>query len=518
MATAGYGRFPTGSRRPAGPVTAVGVGLICLALTLAVPRSARAASAEGQARPLSFEQSTTLLATQSDVLSGAEAQVRAARDHADSLKAMRWPVISLDAQQMVYQKTLDISLDDLKNRAQGSANSTLDNIEAQGVPGVPGGAVSAVIDQVRGTLPGLFSRIPNSVSYESRETLFHPTVTAILPLYAGGAIAAAQGGAQASAALAGATAEQTRQTLQLQLVQAYFGQVLAAQVQEVARETRDGFDHHLDNARKLEKNGQISRARTLQVEVARDASQRALTEAEGNYRIASDALANLLHSPSPIDPVTPLFVASAPLPSVAPFLASAQTNQPRLHQAQAAVEAARRGVDLARAGWLPTVYAFGEYNLNREHELVTEPDWVAGIGVHYTLMSNVDRSKSASAARARQEAAEAAERQVQTDIRAAITRAYNLVETARQQYLSLDSSVAAARESVRVQETSFREGVAASSDVIDARNALAQVRSQRAAAAYKYDLALASLLLVSGQGNRFLDYLHNADLRVSSHE
>lgn len=485
---------------------------------LSVPCFAGAATADAQARALSFEQSTTLLATQSDVLSGAEAQVRAARDHADSLKAMRWPVISLDAQQMVYQKTLNLSLDDLKNRAEGSANSTLDGIEAQGVPGVPGGAVSAVVDQVRGTLPGLFDRIPNSVSYESRRTLFHPTVTAILPLYAGGAISAAQGGARATAALTGAKAEHTRQALQLRLVQAYFGQVLAAQVQDVARETRDGFDHHLANARKLEKHGQISRARTLQVEVARDASQRALTEAEGNYRMAVDALANLLHSPSPIDPLTPLFVASTPLPSVTPFLESAQVNQPQLHQAQAAVEAARRGVDLARAGWLPTVYAFGEYNLNREHELVTEPDWVAGIGVHYTLMSGVDRSKSESAARARQEAAEAAERQVQTDIRAAITRAFNLVETARQQYLSLDSSVAAARESVRVQETSFREGVASGSDVIDARNALAQVRSQRAAAAYKYDLALASLLLASGQGGRFIDYLHNADLRVSTHE
>lgn len=483
---------------------------------LLVVGAAHAEPVDAGLRPLSFEHSSALFAARSDALDGAQARVRAARARAESLKALRWPVVSLDAQAMIYQKTFDLSLGGLKRQAQGAANGMLDRVEAQGIPGVPAADVTAVVAQVRAALPGVFSAIPGSVSLRDRRSLFHPTVTAILPLYAGGAIAATQEGAAAVAEGALAGAEHTRQALQLALVQAYFGQVLAAQVLAVSRATRDGFDQHLTNARKLERAGQISHARTLQFVVAHDTAQRALYQAQGHYRTAADALANLLRSERRIKPLTPLFVSSRPLPPVAPFLKSARLHQPRLRQAQAAVQAARQGVALAKAGWRPTVYAFGEYNLNRDHALATEPDWVAGVGVHYTLLGSVDRSQSASAARARLHAAEAAKRQLMVDIEASVTRAWNLVETARRQFLSLNSSLAATDESLRVQQVSFREGVATASDVIDARNARAQVRSQRAAAAYKYDLALASLLLVSGQGNRFIDHLRNADQRVSA--
>jgi len=66
-----------------------------------------------------------------------------------------------------------------------------------------------------------------------------------------------------------------------------------------------------------------------------------------------------------------------------------------------------------------------------------------------------------------------------------------------------------------VQEISFREGVGTMSELIDARNALAQALTERASAAYKYDLSLASLLLASGQGEQFQDYLLRADEHVT---
>ena len=76
--------------------------------------------------------------------------------------------------------------------------------------------------------------------------------------------------------------------------------------------------------------------------------------------------------------------------------------------------------------------------------------------------------------------------------------------------------MAAATEELRVQEISFREGEATTTEVIDARNALEQARTQRAAVAYEYDLSLAALLLASGQTERFTEYLHSADKRVSA--
>ncbi len=457
-----------------------------------------------------------MLSKSSDALSGASAEVRAARDQADSLKTLHRPVVSIDAQVLDYQKTLNLDLGGLKNQAEGAASGALGAINATGVPGVPSDVVSAVTSKVQAALPSIFASIPDSVSLREQQTLFHPTVTAVLPIYTGGAIPAAQREAEAAVALAEATQASAKDMLQVQLVRAYFGQVLAAQVLAVARDTRDGAQRHLDDAQRLEQQGVLSHARRLEVEVARDAAQRNLDQAEGNYRTAVDALTDLVHGGGDISPTTGLFVGSASIGPVQPFLDAAEADHPQLRKAEAGVEAGRQGVKLAQSQELPAVYAFGEYNLDRRDELAVEPDWIFGVGVHYTLMSSIDRHKATSAAREREAAAEAAERQARVDLRTNITQAYDLVETARRQFLSLDSSIAAAREALRVQEVSFREGEATASEVIDARNALGQARTQRVAAAYEYDLALAVLLLASGETERFTDYLHGADRQVAA--
>ncbi len=191
-----------------------------------------------------------------------------------------------------------------------------------------------------------------------------------------------------------------------------------------------------------------------------------MDRAESDYRSAVDGLANLVHSPDVVAPTTGLFVSSASLGSVGQFVDAAETDHPALRQARAGIDAARQEVNLTHSQRLPSVYAFGEYNLYRHDELVTEPDWIFGVGVHYTLFSNIDRSKAEGAARERQHVAEAAERQIHVDLKTSITQAYDLVEAARRQFLALDSSLAAATEALRVQEISFREGEATSAEVI----------------------------------------------------
>ena len=73
-------------------------------------------------------------------------------------------------------------------------------------------------------------------------------------------------------------------------------------------------------------------------------------------------------------------------------------------------------------------------------------------------------------------------------------KAWNELETARQQYVLLDSSITQAQENLRLQELAFREGQATSLDVIDARLGLGGAQVERAQAAYQYDVALAQLL------------------------
>ncbi len=134
--------------------------------------------------------------------------------------------------------------------------------------------------------------------------------------------------------------------------------------------------------------------------------------------------------------------------------------------------------------------------------------------MRYTLLSNVDRRHALNAAKANAAAADDAAREARKSAITATLRAWDLVESARRAFLLTDSSLAAAQENLRVQEIAFREGEATMTAVLAAEAALATARTQRAAIAYEYDLALAALLSASGQLDTFADHIAGADIHL----
>ncbi len=461
---------------------------------------------------MSFEAASQALGKGSRGLSAADHETRAAQATADSLKALRRPVVSASASFIEYQKTLSIDLSGAKNDVSGATSDFLAGLPGQFPPGFQE-IVSEVTQRVGTALPGLLSAIPDTLRLQTRDSSFRPTVTVGMPLYTGGAIPAIQRGAQAAVGIAEAKQAQGRDIAQLNLVRTYFGQQVAEQLVFSTRATRDGLDRHLADARKLERQGVLAHARVLEVQVARDAADRAFLRADLEATTTRDTLARLLDMESGVQPSTALFVNAQPLPPKASFLAG--SDQPQARGADAARSVAAAGVDLARSRYRPQAFAFGEYNLNRNDALPTEPDWIAGVAVRMTLLSNVDRRRTLDAAHEHERAAADAAAEIRKTIATETIRAYDLTETARRTFLSLHSSVAAAEENLRVQELSFREGEATSAAVIDAQAAIASVRTQRIAAAYEYDLALAALLVASHQLDSFGGYLARADHRLA---
>ena len=170
-----------------------------MGLVLLVP--ATSALAE-DADALSFDQARERLERVSDALAAADANLRARQDLSDATARLRLPEISLEARYLEFQKTLSLPLGSL-----------------------------APVGEAFG--------IESPLRFQERDRRLRPVLTTVLPLYTGGQIPAAQ--AAAAAALRGADAERAQQSQKLtsQLVQAYFGQVLAEQALSVRREVRD---------------------------------------------------------------------------------------------------------------------------------------------------------------------------------------------------------------------------------------------------------------------------------------
>lgn len=444
----------------------------------AMPPEQMPAGLSGGETTLDFAQASQRLRQVSDALAAADANVRGKGELSLATRSLRLPDLSVEVRRMELQKTLTLPL----------------------------GSLTPVAEDYG---------IQSPLKFVDRKWYTRPVLTATMPLYSGGLIPAAQQAAAAAERQAEAERDGQDQSLTTQLVQAYFGQQLAEYALAVRLDVRDGMQRHLDDAGKLEREGFATRAQRLQATVARDKAERDYRKALDDLATARSALSTLLHDERATRPLSRLFVSSAPAAPLRGYLDTALQRQPQIQRLRAMTEQAEQGVRAQQAKLKPVVYAFGQYDMNRDNALITDPDWAFGIGLKYTFLSSSDRSRQISAAREQQAQAEAGLREAGNRIEIGVTQSWNALETARTQFLLLDSSIEQARENLRLQELGFREGQSTSLDVIDARLALGGARVERAQAAYQYDLALAQLLEISGQSGRFDEYLRKADRTVS---
>lgn len=497
------------TRRTRGPAPRWQRHVLLLAWAAAAAAHAQqppVASPSVAARSYTFNAAQDRLSATSSGLTAARAGLDASRNSANAVSGLNLPILSIDAQYFRYQKTIEVSLAAGRTLVEQAINGFLASSPI-------GQAVAPVIS---GPVNNALSQIPDSVSGTIADNIWRPTVTLLWPLYTGGMSTATQEAAQAQTRQSEAELSSYSDTLNLQLVGAYFGQQLAAQVVATSRQNLDRFQQHYDNALKLERQGMLAKAQRLQMEVARNAAERQLLRAQNEYETAQAVLTRLLKESGMVQPVTPLFAQSQPLEPVQAFIDSGRGNSPALARLAALRDMSRSGVKAAESLSLPKVYGFGSYNFNSKNAVLPDPDWIVGVGLHYTLFSNVDRKSAEGAARAREEQANAAVEQAGTDIETLIVRSWQGVETSRRQFMLLGTNITAAEESVRVHALGFREGQTNATELIDAQVALSVAHTQRAAAAYEYDLALAQLLAASGRMNDYPQHIARADQRMST--
>ncbi|MFL0671983.1 MAG: TolC family protein [Erythrobacter sp.] len=419
---------------------------------------------------LSYQAAQQRFTEQSDALDAADAGVRAAAARYQATRTIGRPEVEFEAQVLDFQKTLFLPLGPLAGAG-----------EAFG--------------------------LPDPLQFRIRELVTRPIITATLPLYAGGQMDAARTGAASRLAIEEAARDDTSAKGLAQLARAYFGRQLAVEARSVRRALVNGIGQHVLDARALEREQQIARVQRLQAEAALEQAMRELEKAEGDVAAAEIGVMGLLRLDAPADLATPLAVPTAPLPPVGEFIGSALENHPAIRRLDASVTLAGAGVTAEAAALRPTVYAVAQYNLDRENALLTDPDFIFGIGVKYKLASGLGRRSQLAAARDTEAQASAGAREARSQIETGVMIAHNRAENARRRHALYTRNIAAADEALRVASLAFRELQGTSRDVTDAELLAASARVEQALAAYEYVDALINLMEVSGQMERLPEYL-----------
>lgn len=303
-------------------------------------------------------------------------------------------------------------------------------------------------------------------------------------------------------------------TLDAELAARYWGVQLARSVAALHRSVLEDQNEELRRAKRFEQKGLIAKVERLAVEVARDNAKRTLVSAESDVGVAEAELMRQLRETSLPELSSPLFVLTGDLGTLDQWQNRADTQSPAIRKMNALRAQAGEGISAAEASFKPKVYAFGTKNLIKHYLTLPEPDWMAGVGVTFTLWDNHDRFDKLNAARSVVTKAEAARSEAKNQVATAVEVAFLRVMQAREEFELTGSTVELARENLRLREASFAEGLSNAVDVDTARTKLTGAEVARRAAAYKFVVSWAMLHASAGAMPDFVNSLTRSDLVV----
>ena len=304
-----------------------------------------------------------------------------------------------------------------------------------------------------------------------------------------------------------------------ELAERYYGLCLARQVLQVRQEVYKGLRQHLDDAIKLEREGMISNADVLHAKVYHAQAGRELSKALQQTVVVNQALNGTLATgdTTRIETLSNLFY----LDSIEPesyFSGLSGTKNPLINQIGSKQQLSVQAYKAERAEFFPAVAVQGTYDIVNKDLSPYLPDWEVGIGLRWTLFNGVTRFAKLKAASLQTKQAEEYGIKARTDVALGINKLYQELTMYHDQLIELDMAGQFAAEYLRARETEFHQELSNSTKVIDARLALAQVKTERLQAIYNYDITLARLLELAGIPADFPSYSTRSNAKSESYQ
>jgi len=469
---------------------ALGCGLSLVGAHAATSVSPTASAPE----PLSFDAAWQRVKTGSDRLAAARAAVDSKAEIGQGLQGLGGPSVSLSGAAFAYSASLTLDLDPV----------------TQGLTQV-GQALPAPLQRLvpPSVAAGLLSKLPDRYASRKEDTAATASISALWPLYMGGASQAVRGLVAAQQGEAQADADKTEHELATLLVQRYFGAQLAQRAATLRQQALATIAQHDQAAERLMQAGLIARVERLQAKVQLEDARRQALKSQDDAQLAMLALGRTVKATGSVWPSNPLFVLSQPIEPVGVFIDAAEQHHPGLAKVAAKKAQAEQLHEAGQALSRPQVVGFAQRALKSDH-----PDWVAGVAVRWTLWESLDKDAMSRASLKQIEQAEFTDRQARSDIALLVEKQWNALEQSRRQYLAAQASVELAREVLKLRQAGLREGTSTTLDLIDAELHVLKVQTERSQMAHDYDVALALLLESCGLSEEFGAYLARADVRI----
>ena len=321
------------------------------------------------------------------------------------------------------------------------------------------------------------------------------------PIYTWGRTDALERAARAEAAATGGELEAARADLGLEITRAFWSLVTARETVAVLDEALRAVDRHLTDVRNREAVGLVPPSDALSAEAQRAHEEVRLIDARNAADAVSADLARLVGlapgTPVEIDAsLTPAPVPAEPDPALVEEARQARPDRDMLARRIDAAAAAR---EAASAGSRPQLLAGGGFDYNNPNMRHLPPraewrtSWDLGVTLAWTLWDAGRTGAQVAEAAAHERAARAQLQEFDTVLDVDVRQRRRDLAASLAAVTAAETGVRAAREAHRVVTDRYRQGVATSTEVLDAQVALVVAELDRTRAVAGTRLAEARL-------------------------
>lgn len=446
-------------------------------------------------RYVCFDEALAMMLANNRALTAARYGADASEDELRAARGLRYPRIDLMGGYALLQRDVDIDL----GGAKGVVTKSLEGLIGDGVKG---GIITPDVASFLNAGLSPLSSLDWRYTLQKRSfATFGATLT--MPIYMGGRINIANRAARLRVEADVYKLNATENALLTQLVERYYGVVLAEHVVAVRREVLVGVDKHLSDAIAMEEAGILAHSAILYLEYRRSSAERDLTEAEHKLEVARRALATTVGVVDGVIPSGKLFLLDN-IHSIDYYIDNANKLNPVLCGAMTDAGLADEGVKLSRAELLPEVVAMAggsiySYNLS---DIV--PRWAVGVGAKITLFDGLGKERRYRASKLKAQQVSELVENARSEIELLVEKEYYAVTNSLVAIEACRRSVEFAESYLHSASEGFSEGVTSSADLVDARVEYAAARVEYLNAAYDFVASLARLLEASGLSSEFI--------------
>lgn len=319
-----------------------------------------------------------------------------------------------------------------------------------------------------------------------------------VPLYTGGRLTAGYRSAKLNYLTSQESSRQTTHETVLNVKRGFYNCLLARQLIKVTEEALELAEKLLQNVRNMYEVGMASRLDLLRAEVRVANLKPPVIQAHNNLALAELSLKTLLG----LDVDQPIEIAGEMTYSpvevdLEQCVARSLANRPELNQILYQKQMAGEMIKIAKADYLPTIAISGNYNTWADNFKFKKNTWQSfyafNLVINLPIFNGLQTPAKVAQSKALIRELEFTEKGLVNTIKFEVQSAYLNLNQAKESLFSQEKNVDAAKESVRVAELNYAEGLVTITDVGSAQVALSEARINYLRGVYEYVISLAEL-------------------------